>query len=233
MRAAMGDLDRLPGQLMVEDFRQGYPRFCALIDSHPAWNVFRRFSKLRARIILRKQDSLSALEQQLEALDQQESTPLFLASNRLDGNTKRQDVLNNIENGLRDYGLSSPARLSISDIVLDDLIEAHSRILNARSADTREVFSLQNWVAGNGCLARTDYAYLSHKDLFSVVEEDSVLARVESLVEDIMIQYFSTIYKVCHTPCVVPDVLKQRSAVALRNHKTQMSLSHLERGSDA
>jgi hypothetical protein len=115
---------------MVEDFRQGYPRFYALIDAHPTWNVFRRFSKLNARIILRKQDSLSALEQQLEALEQQETIPLFLASNRLDGNTKRQDVLNNIEKGLRDYGLSSPARSSISDIVLDNLIEAHSRILN-------------------------------------------------------------------------------------------------------
>lgn len=138
----MGDLDRLPGQLMVEDFRHGYPRFCALIDAYPAWNVFRRFSKLRARIILRKQDSLSALEQQLEALDQQETTPLFLASNRLDGNTERQDVLDDIEKGLSDYGLSSPTRSSTSNIVLDDLIEAHSRILNTQSTNSRDVFSL-------------------------------------------------------------------------------------------
>jgi hypothetical protein len=229
----MGDLDRLPGQLMVEDFRQGYPRFCALIDSHPAWNVFRRFSKLRARIILRKQDSLLALEQQLEAVDQQEATPLFLASNRLDGNTERKDILNNIEKGLRDYGPLSPARSSISDIFLDNLIKAYSRILNARSADSRDVFSLQNWVAGNRCLARTDYAYLSRKDLFSVVKEDGALVRVKSLVEDIMIQYFLTIYKVCYTPCVVPYVLKQRSAVTPSNHKTRTSLYHLELGSDA
>lgn len=100
----MVDISHLPEQSMIEDFRQGYPRFCALIDAHPALNVFRRFSKLRARIILRKQDTLSGLEQRLEVLDRQESTALFLASNRLDGNTERQTVLDDIEKGLRDYG---------------------------------------------------------------------------------------------------------------------------------
>ena len=100
----MVDLSHLPEHSMIEDFRQGYPRFCALIDAHPALNVFRRFSKLRARIILRKQDTLSGLEQQLEVLDRQESTALFLASNRLDGNTERQTVLDDIEKGLQDYG---------------------------------------------------------------------------------------------------------------------------------
>ncbi len=100
----MADFGRLPDQPMVEDFRQGYPRFCALINAHPAWNVFRRFSKLRARIILRKQDTLSVLEQHLESLDSQETTALFLASNRLDGNSERQTVLDDIEKALQDYG---------------------------------------------------------------------------------------------------------------------------------
>ena len=97
-------LSRIPDQSMIEDFRQGYPRFCALIDAHPALNVFRRFSKLRVRVILRKQDTLSVLEQQLETLDRQETTSLFLASNRLDGNTERQTVLDDIETALQDYG---------------------------------------------------------------------------------------------------------------------------------
>jgi hypothetical protein len=101
----MRDLDPLPDQPTVEDFRQGYPRFCALIAAHPALNVFCRFSKLRTRIILRKQDTLSVLEQQLETLDRQETTALFLASNRLDGNAERQTVLDDIEKALQDYGL--------------------------------------------------------------------------------------------------------------------------------
>ena len=89
---------------MVEDFHQGYPRFCALIDAHPALNVFRRFSKLHARVILRKQDLLSILEQRLETLDEQEISTLNLASNRLDGNTERQAILDEIETVLQEYG---------------------------------------------------------------------------------------------------------------------------------
>ena len=98
----MVDLNRLPD-----------PRFCALIDAHPALNIFRRFSKLRARIILRKQDALSVLEQQLETLDRQETTALYLASNRLDGNTERQTVLDDIEKAVQDYG--SPVKPSLTE----------------------------------------------------------------------------------------------------------------------
>ncbi|KAK0507346.1 hypothetical protein JMJ35_010384 [Cladonia borealis] len=178
----MVDPNRLPDQWMVEDFRQGYPRFCALIDTHPALNIFRRFSKLRARIILRKQDTLSALEQQLETLDRQETTALYLASNRLDGNTERQTVLDDIEKAVKDY---------------DDLIQRHSRILNTQNADSGDVCSLQNWIAGNRCLARADCAYLSRKDLFSMVEQDSALIKVQSVVEGFMIRYFASIYRRC------------------------------------
>ena len=100
----MTNVSHLPDHSMIEDFRQGYPRFCALIDAHPAFNVFRRFSKLHARVILRKQDSLSILEHRLETLDQQEITTLNLASNRLDGNTERQAILDEIEKVLQEYG---------------------------------------------------------------------------------------------------------------------------------
>ena len=108
----MADVGRLPDQSMVEDFRQGYPRFCALINAHPTLNVFRRFSKLRARIILRKQDMLSVLEQRLESLDSQETTALFLASNRLDGNSERQTVLDHIETALQEYGCHTYSNLT-------------------------------------------------------------------------------------------------------------------------
>ena len=108
----MADAGRLPDSAIVEDFRQGYPRFCALINAHPTLNVFRRFSKLRARIILRKQDTLSVLEQRLESLDSQETTAIFLASNRLDGNSERQTVLDNIETALQDYGCHAYSHLT-------------------------------------------------------------------------------------------------------------------------
>jgi hypothetical protein len=152
-------------------------------------------------VILRKQDRLSILEQQLENIDQLESSSLFLASNRLDGNAERQSVLDEIEIVLHDYGLVNPYfRGNISDVVVvvvDDLIERNRRILNSQNASCRDVSSLQNWVAGNACLARADSAYLTRKDLFSMAEHDGAIARVEGLVEDFMIRCFASMFKVC------------------------------------
>jgi hypothetical protein len=191
------DLGGLPNKSIVEDFRQGYPRFCALIEAHPAFNLFRRFLKLRARVILKKQDRLSLLEQQLESIDQMESCSLFLASYRLDANAERQSVLDEIEQVLHDYGSSIILCERISNVVTDSLIERNHRILNFQNPSSRDVSSLRNWVEGNACLARAEFAYLSRKDLFSMAEQDTAIARTEAFVEDFMIQCFGSIFKVC------------------------------------
>lgn len=48
--------------LSVEDFREGYPRFTSLISSHDPFFLFRRFGRLRARLLLIKQDKLAVLD---------------------------------------------------------------------------------------------------------------------------------------------------------------------------
>ena len=69
-------------------------------------------------------------------------------------------------------------------------------MLNCQNANSRDVCSLQNWIAGNRCLARADCTYLSRNDLFGMVEQDSALVKVQEIVEDFMIQYFASIYRV-------------------------------------
>lgn len=64
----------------------------------------RGFNKIRARILLLKQDKLSMLEQRLEQIDQQETSPLFLGKSRCDKNTDRISLLAEIESTLVDYG---------------------------------------------------------------------------------------------------------------------------------
>ena len=59
---------------------------------------------LRIRLLLQKQDRLSVLEQELERIDKEEVAPLFLGCNRLDGNKARQQVLDDIDTALADYG---------------------------------------------------------------------------------------------------------------------------------
>jgi hypothetical protein len=67
--------------------------------------MFRRFSNLRARLLLLKQDKLSQLERKLEALDEAETNPLFLGMNRLDNNEARAEVVSEIDRNLAEYGM--------------------------------------------------------------------------------------------------------------------------------
>ena len=89
----------------VEDFKAGYPRFAALVGSHPSFHVCRRFSRLRARLLLIKQDELSSLETQLDEVDRQETRLLFLGSRRLDKNGERLELIAKIDGALSDYGM--------------------------------------------------------------------------------------------------------------------------------
>ncbi|KAH6652849.1 hypothetical protein BKA67DRAFT_302481 [Truncatella angustata] len=88
----------------IEEYNLGYPRFTALLSAHKSWFIFRRFDKLRARILLATQDRLSFLEQQLEEIDRQETSLLFLGRSRCDGNTDRLSTLSEISTTLADYG---------------------------------------------------------------------------------------------------------------------------------
>ena len=88
----------------VEDYPTGYPRFSALVGAHPAFSLSRRFTVARARLLLLKQDRVSALEKRLLDLDQQEQRPLFLGSFRRDCNTDRKNTLFELDMALADYG---------------------------------------------------------------------------------------------------------------------------------
>ena len=93
--------------LKVESYNQGYPRFSALVSSHDSFFVCRRFARLRARLLLLKQDKLAALEGELDRIDQEEQHLLFLGRSRSDRNAERAAVLSEIETRLKDYGKES------------------------------------------------------------------------------------------------------------------------------
>lgn len=56
------------------------------MGAHSDFSVSRRFSIIRARLLLHKQQRVVALEKQLEELDSQESRPLYLGSFEADAN---------------------------------------------------------------------------------------------------------------------------------------------------
>ena len=96
----------------VEDYRLGYPQFAALLGSHNSFHIWRRFLRIRSRLLLLKQDEVSSLESQLDRIDQNESHELFLGNSRRDGNTERKDVLMKLDAALSSYGVSFSFRLT-------------------------------------------------------------------------------------------------------------------------
>jgi len=85
-------------------YKDGYPRFAALLAANGDFFIFRGFLRLRARLLLSKQDELSMLEQQLDQIDQHETSPLFLGKRRSDRNPERSSALAAIDRVLVEYG---------------------------------------------------------------------------------------------------------------------------------
>ncbi|KAI2616350.1 hypothetical protein GGR54DRAFT_631828 [Hypoxylon sp. NC1633] len=193
--------------LQIEDHPKGYPRFSALIASHDSFHICRRFSYLRARLLLLKQDKLSMLEEKLKKIDYDECNSLRLGSQRRDDNADRLSVMSEIDEAMHDYGTAAcifpflfPHLFLLSVInpgtyqgiqrlnknLTDDLIERNNRILGLEDARPRNVSNLRNWVNGNGCVARAETAYLAQRgELVSVAgTDDTIISWLEALVED-------------------------------------------------
>lgn len=83
----------------------GYPSYCSYLSRNPELQCFRRFSEVRMRILLFKQDAVTQLEQELWKVDrEEEDSTLWLDTNRRDKNEVRKTVLQDLEVALKDYG---------------------------------------------------------------------------------------------------------------------------------
>ncbi|KAK4161143.1 hypothetical protein QBC43DRAFT_324188 [Cladorrhinum sp. PSN259] len=161
----------------IESYRSGYPRFSAVVAAEGSFCLCRRFSNLRSRLLLLKQDKLSVLEKRLNDIDEAEPVTLFLGKSRCDRNQARLSVLADIDRELTEY---------------DSFIERTCRTLGFQPASPRAMFSLKNWVKGNGCLAREETEYLDcTTDLVSLCPaKDMAVTRLEAWVEDVLIRFY-------------------------------------------
>jgi len=154
---------------MIEDYRQGYPRFSALIGSHPAFAIFRRFMTLRARVLLYKQDELSILEENLNAIDGAEQSELFLGCKRLDSNPQRAQLVFEIEQKLSSY---------------DRYLVNYKRVSSFPSPEAGDIESLRNWLEDNSPISRAESCYLDYADdLFSMDSDGDVVRWLQDLIE--------------------------------------------------
>lgn len=108
----------------VEDRYRGYRSLSTFLDSDENFMIYRRFGYLHSRVLLRKQDQLRVLEEELDEYDDQDAEEAeqegvssrarkLLMSRDSDeaacrredpANRTRTDILNDIEAGLKQYG---------------------------------------------------------------------------------------------------------------------------------
>jgi hypothetical protein len=105
---------------------------------HPAFQNFRRFSRVRLRLILLKQDELSSLEASLDRIDVQEQRKLNLGCARQDDNTERKDLLKVLQRTLTEYGKTSKFQQITTIYVFRlSLIRCYDQGLSPRLAATQ------------------------------------------------------------------------------------------------
>lgn len=203
----------VPNIQIVDSHPSGYPRFSALLSTYDPFILCRRFTRIRARLLLLKQDKLAMLEQRLDEVDLNETSPLFLGKSRSDMNADRISLLAEIEISLADYGKCLPAhkivhqdfhsRLFIHPLYfLDQFADRTHRMLGFTPARERDIQSLCNWTEGTGCLAREETAYLTHPwELTSLAPAgDNAMVQLEAWIEDKLIRFYRGFHQVGSIP---------------------------------
>jgi len=104
----------------VDSFQLGYPRYSALLSTHPAFFVFRRFGRVRMRLLLLKQNEVLTLQEALDKLDEEETNRLSLSCFRRDSNRERQQILERLTKSLDEYGMLHWNQELLRDIIVDE-----------------------------------------------------------------------------------------------------------------
>lgn len=115
----------------------------------------------------------------------------------------------------------------------DELVERSARVASYTQARKRDVERLKKWVDENGCIAKEESRYLGQgKDLFTFSSEDEdPLSRLERSVEDALIPFFKTYYKVSQRSPLHPAsrdacLKNSRNKLSKTHHPTATSPSH-------
>lgn len=181
---------------IVESYPAGYPQYSALISSYDFFFVFRSFYRLRARLLLAKQDELHVLEAQLDQIDRDEASPFFLGTCRDDGNAGRAVLLSQIHLKLTEYGilpvLLSSWMVRAKTSTLDAVMSRCRQVLSYSRAKSRDTASLRNWLEEMGCLVEDETSYLEREnDLVSLASpSDVAMKRLEDWIGDRLIRHY-------------------------------------------
>lgn len=168
-----------------------------MIAAHDCFHIFRRFSGLRTRLLLLAQDEIVHLEERLHRIDKIEKARLFLASRREDRNPERESIISQLHMRLAAYGKMYRVlcHLFLTSSTVDDMLERGQRALIYERPHEDYVSSLQSWLDGNACIARSETTFLkSGDDLLTLSSnEDGVVRWLERTVCDKIMSHLNKV----------------------------------------
>ena len=189
-------LEILSKRVLVDDHPRGYPKLAAFMNSDENFLVCRKYSFLRSRVLLYRQDELSRLEETLCALDQEDAetddaSRLALMSRKTDEardedpQYSRKTLIHKIDDKLKQYGVywqfGRSERLTLA---ADDCVRNIQLYASMRSPCSRNWNSFAAWMKNIKPLTPEEREFMNHKDDFVALADDAECGWLDGVVED-------------------------------------------------
>lgn len=148
--------------MVVEDHPRGYPRLAAFIDSDVDGRIYRRFGYLRNYLLLHRQDEISVLEQEMNALDKKHENddPYRLCSRRYDEEDpqkmQRKELMSRLNEMLKEY---------------DELLLHEHAIMSIKKPSDKMHRSYFDYIWNEKPLCQAEYQFIFHKEDFVALGE--------------------------------------------------------------
>ncbi|MCJ1225668.1 hypothetical protein MMC12_002317 [Toensbergia leucococca] len=157
----------------VDDFRIGYPRLAAFVESDPNFVEYRQYRYLRHRCMLHLQDELSTMERKLHRLDADDHHLNLKSRNRDDNQKwpKRKELLANIQNKLQEY---------------DDMLFRARELMKLKKPTNRNRRSYSNYIQNHQLLAGDDREFIRHGEDLVALGGDLEDSWFNGIVEETM-----------------------------------------------
>ena len=182
--------------VLVDDHPRGYPKLAAFISSDENFLVCRKYSFLRSRVLLYRQDELSKLEDTLVALDQEDAetddaSRLALMSRKTDEAREedprypRKTLIQKIDDKLKQYGVYWPfERSKRLTLAADDCVSNIRLYASMRTPCSRNWNSFAAWMKNIKPLTPEEREFMNHKDDFVALSDDPECGWLDGVVED-------------------------------------------------
>ncbi|KAF2759506.1 hypothetical protein EJ05DRAFT_300449 [Pseudovirgaria hyperparasitica] len=156
----------------LNEYPRGYPHLAAFLDSHENFMIYRRFGYLQARLILRKQDELRELEDELKDIDTEVAmNHKERLTTRMWDSVEQKKLMKKIESNFRSYAS------------LLQSAQAMNGFTRPKPADYN---SVSNYIQNRRPLWHGEDEWILHQEDMVTLRAARGLAWLDSLVEGLI-----------------------------------------------